>query len=145
MMTHEGQIGPVKTYGPQQQFPNTSPDTGWFIITWDTCKYKNPGPATPMNQPLWEAPWESVFLTRVSDCSDVQSDPGTADCGEGGIHKFSRAEGYGSKFHFIQEIWEWGRVQKQTSCRIIIHTPLRQGRDGRGYTREDCPRSSLKG
>ena len=54
MMTHEGQIGPVKTYSQQQQFPNTSPDTGWFIITWDTCKYKNPGPAAPMNQPLWE-------------------------------------------------------------------------------------------
>ena len=38
MMTREGQMGPVKTYDQQQQFPNTSPDTGWFIITWDTCK-----------------------------------------------------------------------------------------------------------
>ena len=85
-----------------------------------------------------------MFLTCISDYSDIQSEPGTTDCGEGGIHKFLRTEGHDSKFHIIQEIWEWGRVQKQASGRIIIHTPLRQGRDSQGYTHVGCPRSLLK-
>lgn len=85
-----------------------------------------------------------MFLTCISDYSDVQSEPGTTDCGEGGIHKFSRTEGHDSKFHIIQEIWEWGRVQKQASGRITIHTPLRQGRDSQGYTHVGCPRSLLR-